>query len=75
MTVESWVSTEELAAHLGVSTQSILIWVKSGKIPGIKPGKAFRFRISEAEAALIAYVARAEPIQSPQSRGRKRLSG
>lgn len=70
---ERWVTAEELAAHLRTSTQSIRAWVKEGRISGFKPGKLWLFKISEVEAALSARRDEPKPIQSPQSRGRKRL--
>jgi excisionase family DNA binding protein len=70
MTLESFVGAEEVAAFLGESTDTVAAWARQGKIPGVKPGKSWKFLLSEVNAALTKPV---DPWQqSPQSRGRKR---
>lgn len=47
---EKWSSLEEIAKHLGVSKDTIRIWIKKGVIPHRKIGKQYKFRISEVDA-------------------------
>ncbi len=47
---EKWSSLEEIAKHLGVSKDTIRIWIKKDVIPHRKIGKQYKFRISEVDA-------------------------
>ena len=47
---EKWSSLEEIAEHLGVSKDTIRIWIKKGVIPHRKIGKQYKFKISEIDA-------------------------
>lgn len=49
-TVERWQSLEEIAGHLGVSKDTIRIWIKKETIPYHKIGRQYKFRISEVDA-------------------------
>ena len=44
---EKWVNLDDVAAHLSVSQDTIRNWIKSGKIPYCKAGRAYKFRLSE----------------------------
>lgn len=46
---EKWSSLEEIADHLGVSKDTIRIWIKKGAIPHRKIGKQYKFKISEID--------------------------
>lgn len=48
--VERWLSLEEIAIHLGVSKDTIRIWIKKETIPFHKIGRQYKFRISEVDA-------------------------
>lgn len=70
---EPYVDAHVVAEHLGsMSHLTILSWAKRDKIPGIKPGKKWLFKLSEVNAALDPPVDTWVP--SPQSRSRKRAS-
>ena len=47
---EKWSSLEEIAGHLGVSKDTIRIWIKKGVIPYKRVGKQYKFKISEVDA-------------------------
>lgn len=47
---EKWSSLEEIAAHLGVSKDTIRNWIKKDVIPHRRIGKQFKFKISEVDA-------------------------
>lgn len=72
---EPYASTKETAAFLDVSPQVVLQWAKAGKIPGIKPGKEWKFILSDVRSQLESASPEPVPVQSRQSRGRRRLGG
>lgn len=47
---EKWSSLEEIAAHLGVSKDTIRNWIKKDVIPHRRIGKQYKFKISEVDA-------------------------
>ena len=48
--VERWQSLYEISKHLGVSKDTIRIWIKKETIPFHKIGRQYKFRISEVDA-------------------------
>ena len=48
--LEPWVTTQQAAAHLGVSPSFIFKACASGKIPHAKVGRSLRFRLTELDA-------------------------
>ena len=46
---ESWVSVEEVAAHLRVAKDSIYRWVEAKGLPARRVGRLLRFRLSEVD--------------------------
>lgn len=46
---ERWVSVEDVAAHLGVTKDSIYRWVDEKKLPAHRVGRLFRFKLSEVD--------------------------
>ncbi len=49
---EAFLSLSETARMLGVSERTIHRWIHDGRLPVYKPGRAYRFRLSEIEAFL-----------------------
>ena len=47
---EKWSNLEDVAAHIGVSKDTIRNWIKKNAIPHHRIGKQYRFRISEVDA-------------------------
>lgn len=47
--VERWMSLEEISTHLGVSKDTIRIWIKKDTIPFHKIGRQYKFRVSEVD--------------------------
>ncbi len=43
---KSWVSVEDVAAHLGVAKDSIYRWIESKGIPAHKIGRLWEFKVS-----------------------------
>jgi len=54
MKIEPWVSLEEIAEHLKVSSDSIHRWIRARKIPVHRVGRFWRFRVSEVDAWVVA---------------------
>lgn len=46
---ERWLSVEEIAAHLGVSRETIYRWLEKRKIPAHRIGKLWKFQVSEID--------------------------
>lgn len=47
---ERWVSTKEIAQHLGVNKDTIHKWIRNDSIPCHRVGKLWKFKISEIDA-------------------------
>lgn len=46
---EPWISTKDIAQHLGVTTTTIHKWIKTGNIPCSKVGKLWKFKKTEVD--------------------------
>lgn len=46
---ERWVSTKEIAQHLGVNKDTIHKWIRNQCIPCHRVGKLWKFKISEID--------------------------
>ena len=49
---ERWYSLKEITAHLGVSRDTILIWIAKRGMPASKVGRLWKFKISEVDACV-----------------------
>lgn len=49
---EPLLTSEELARHLGVDENTVYRWSRAGRVPALKVGRWWRFRLGEVEAAL-----------------------
>lgn len=47
--VERWYSMEEICEHLGVSRDTVLIWIKKREMPASKMGRLWKFKVSEVD--------------------------
>lgn len=61
MESERWLSVEEIAAHLGVSKETIHRWLAKEKIPAHRVGKLWKFKSSEVDN----WVTKGEAEQPP----------
>lgn len=50
---ERWLSVEEIAAHLGISKETIYRWVEREKIPAHKVGRLWKFKASEVDQWIL----------------------
>lgn len=46
---ERWLSVEEIAAHLGISKETIYRWLEREKIPAHRVGRLWKFKASEVD--------------------------
>jgi len=49
MKPEPWVSLEEIAEHLGVSTDTVHRWIRKRKMPAHQVGRLWKFKISQVD--------------------------
>lgn len=49
MKPEAWVSLDDIAEHLKVSTDTIHRWIRANKIPVHRVGRFWRFKVSEVD--------------------------
>lgn len=47
--IESWLSVEQIASHLGISKETVYRWLEKNKIPAHRVGKQWRFKPSEVD--------------------------
>jgi len=46
---DRWLSVDEIAEHLGVSKDSVYGWVSSGRMPGHRVGRLWKFKRAEVD--------------------------
>lgn len=46
---ERWLSVEEIAAHLGLSKETIYRWLDKEKVPAHRVGRLWKFKASEVD--------------------------
>lgn len=46
---EPWSSLEDVANHLGVSKDTIYLWINKRKLPAHKIGRLWKFKLSEVD--------------------------
>jgi len=47
---EPWVSVESIAAHLGVSKDTVYTWISEKSLPAHRVGRLWKFQASEVDA-------------------------
>ena len=50
MSVEPWVSVDEVAKHLGVAKDSVYRWIEAKGLPARRVGRLWKFKLSEVDA-------------------------
>ena len=49
MASEPWLSAEEIAAHLGVTKDTVYVWIADKAMPAHKIGRLWKFQASEVD--------------------------
>ena len=73
---ERWLSVEEIAAHLGVSKETIYRWLEVGKVPSHRVGRLWKFRASEVDEWVLrggASTRQKKTAQEKKKHGTKKI--
>lgn len=46
---EAWLSAEDIAAHLGITKDTVYSWVAEKGMPAHKVGRLWKFQVSEVD--------------------------
>jgi excisionase family DNA binding protein len=48
-TIEAWCDMKTITEHLGVSRETVLLWINMRSMPASKAGRRWRFKKSEVD--------------------------
>jgi len=68
---ERWLSVEEIAAHLGVSKETVYRWLELKKIPANRVGRLWKFKASEVDKWVKKGGAKSASEEVEQSKNKK----
>ena len=60
-------TARDVADRLGLSTETVLSWVRRGDLPAFRLGRAIRFREDELDAWLEQRATRADTVDNAQA--------
>ena len=46
---DRWYSTKEICAYLGISRDTLLVWIATKNLPAHKVGRNWKFKVSEVD--------------------------
>ena len=46
---EPWLSADDIAAHLGVTKETVYVWIADKGMPAHKVGRLWKFQVSEVD--------------------------
>ena len=52
--IERWYSMNEIAEYLGITRDTVLVWIEKLGMPCVKIGRTWKFKISEVDAWMRA---------------------
>lgn len=61
---EPWLSADDIAGHLGVTKDTVYVWIADMRMPAHKLGRLWRFQASEVDAWVRAGGPDASPSAS-----------
>jgi excisionase family DNA binding protein len=64
---DRWLSVDDIAAHLGVSKDTVYTWLTTKGMPGHKVGRLWRFKKDEVDEWVKAGGASSDPANPRQS--------
>lgn len=47
---DRWYSTKDICAYLGISCDTLLVWIATKNMPAHKVGRLWKFKVSEVDA-------------------------
>jgi excisionase family DNA binding protein len=62
---EHWLSADDVAAHLGVTKDTVYAWISDKRMPAHKVGRLWRFQASEVDEWVRGGGANAAEEQAP----------
>lgn len=71
---ERWLSVDEIAAHLGVNSDTIYKWITRKSMPAHKVGRLWKFLASEVDQWVKGGLAAQEPTDVAVPKAAKRRS-
>ena len=51
---DRWYSVDEIAAHLGISRETVYRWIEHRHLPAHRVGKFWKFKVSEVDDWVLA---------------------
>jgi len=61
---EAHVSLDALATHWGLATQTLRKWVRQGRLPAYRIGRALRVKVADAHALEVRAIVSHETLHS-----------
>lgn len=66
---EPWLSADQIAAHLGVTKDTVYAWIAEKKMPAHKVGRLWKFQVSEVDEWVRGSGAALGPDHSGSAKG------
>jgi excisionase family DNA binding protein len=71
MTLERWMSVDQVSEYLGVSKDTVYAWITNKGMPGYKVGRFWKFKQADVDAWVrdggAASSSDEEPIEAPDN--------
>jgi excisionase family DNA binding protein len=65
---EPWLSADDIAAHLGVTKDTVYSWINEKQMPASKVGRLWKFQVSEVDDWVRSSSAGRRSDQSTEAR-------